>query len=254
MRLPLPSTLRQRRAVAFVLAMLFEVLFLLAFFAPFSPLARKSEPALTTISVLPETSTTASTRSPAKAENRPRKSPTPPPPLPPPVVPPLPSKPAWIEIDRKDLAAGDISKVPNRRGEGQTGLADRGTSMGPGEGPNGAPLYNAEWYVEPTAGELALYLPKGGPRPGSAMIMCQTAPRYRVENCRGLGENPPGSGLASALRQASWQFKVVPPRRGGEAIIGAWVRIRFDWIERKADRDERLDRRPTPGQMRDDEN
>lgn len=236
LRLPpmlVPKTPAQRRATAFVLALLFEILFLLAFFAPFSPFARKTTPALTTISVLPETSTTASTKTPPKAATKAEKTPPPRPVPPPPVVPPLPTKPAWVELSREELSKGDISKVPNRRGEGETGLADSGTSMGPGEGPNGAPLYNAEWYVEPTPGQLALYLPKGGPRPGSALIMCQTAPRYAVENCRSLGENPPGSGLASALRQAAWQFKVVPPRRGGEAIIGAWVKIRFDWVERK---------------------
>jgi hypothetical protein len=235
--LPHLHTPQRRRVVAFVLALAFEVLFLLAFFAPFSPLARKTTPAMTTIALLPEGTTSASTRSPPKAEKKAEKSPPPPlPAMPPPIVPPLPAKPAWIELSRKELAAGDISKVPNskaeRAGEGETGLADSGTAMGPGEGPNGAPLYNAEWYVEPKPSELALYLPAGGPKPGWALIMCQTAPAYRVENCRSLSESPPGSRLANALRQAAWQFKVRPPRRGGQALIGAWVKIRFDWIER----------------------
>lgn len=234
--LPYLQTPDRRRVVAFVLALAFEVLFLLAFFAPFSPLVRKTSPALTTIAILPESTTSSSTRSPEKAEKRAVKSPPPPRPAPPPpIVPPLPTKPAWVELSRNDLSAGDISKVPNRKaeraGEGETGLADSGTAMGPGEGPNGAPLYNAEWYVEPKPSELALYLPPGGPKPGWALIMCQTAPAYRVENCRSLSESPPGSRLANALRQAAWQFKVRPPRRGGQAIIGAWVKIRFDWIE-----------------------
>ena len=242
-RLPpmlVPKTPAQRRAAAFVLALLFELLFLLAFFAPFSPLARKTTPALTTIAILPEATTTASTKSPPKTETKAQKKPPPPrpilPPPPPPVVPPLLIKPAWVELSREDLTKGDIATVPNQRGaksgEGETGLADSGTSMGPGEGPNGAPLYNAEWYAEPTPGQLAFYLPQGGPKPGYALIMCQTAPNYRVENCRSLSESPPGSRLANALRQAAWQFKVRPPRRGGQAIIGAWVRIRFDWVER----------------------
>ncbi len=236
LRFPFPQSPTPRRAVAFILALLFEMVFLLAFLTPFSPFARKTSPALTTISIQPERTTSASTRSPPKAEKRAAKSPPPRPLPPPPIVPPLPTKPAWVELSRSDLAAGDISKVPNRKaersGEGETGLADSGTSMGPGEGPNGAPLYNAEWYVEPSNAELALYLPKGGPRPGWALIICQTAPAYRVENCRSLSESPPGSRLANALRQAAWQFKVRPPRRGGQPMIGAWVRIRFDWIER----------------------
>jgi hypothetical protein len=239
----LPRT--RSRAAAFVLALILEALFLLAFFAPFSPLVRKTTPAMTTISVLPESTAAASTQSPAKAEKKAVKTPPSPRPVPPPIVPPLPSKPPWVELSRKELAEGDIAKTPNRRGErsgeGETGLADSGTAMGPGEGPNGAPLYNAEWYVEPTPGELALYLPRGGPQPGWALIMCQTAPAYRVENCRSLSESPPGSRLANALRQAAWQFKVRPPRRGGQALIGAWVRIRFDWVERgeRPDRPER---------------
>jgi protein TonB len=234
--LPYLQTPDRRRILAFVLALAFEVLFLLAFFVPFSPLVRKTSPALKVIAILPESTTSSSTRSPEKAEKRAVKSPPPPRPAPPPIIPPLPTKSAWVELTPKDLSAGDISKVPNRKaeraGEGETGLADSGTAMGPGEGPNGAPLYNAEWYVEPKPSELALYLPPGGPKPGWALIMCQTAPAYRVENCRSLSESPPGSRLANALRQAAWQFKVRPPRRGGQPLIGAWVKIRFDWIER----------------------
>ena len=166
----------------------------------------------------------------AKAKSAAKASPEKPPP-PRPVDPAKPAPP-YVQITREDFAAGDISKLPSRKGEGETGTQTAGGAYGPGEGPNGAPLYTAEWYREPTPGELALYLKKDVPPNSSAMIMCQTAPDYRVENCRGLGESPPGSGLASALRQAAWQFKLRPPRRGSEALIGVCVRIRFDWVAR----------------------
>ncbi len=237
MRLPaLPASPGRRRALAFVLALLFEILFLLAFFTPFSPFVRKTTPALDTITLQPPAQESASTRAPSKAKATTTDTARPPPTLPPPPVPQVKAPPAFVELTREDFAAGDIAKVPSQTkaggGEGDRGTASAGSSYGPGEGPNGAPLYNAEWYVEPTPGQLALYLPSGGPRPGWALIMCRTAPDYRVEDCRGLSESPPGSRLMSALRQAAWQFKVRPPRRGGQPIIGAWVRIRFDWIER----------------------
>lgn len=131
----------------------------------------------------------------------------------------------------------DLGTVPRRgTGEGSADGAGKGDSVaayGPGEGPGGERLYNADWQREPRDAELAGYIHTAVP-PGSwAMIACRTIPDNQVENCRELVEAPPGSGTARALRQAAWQFRILPPRVGGRKLIGAWVRICFDlaWDE-----------------------
>lgn len=151
---------------------------------------------------------------------------TPPPPLP------------MLIVTRDVFAASDIAKIPSHRGEQAaasgaaegTGAGDS-SSDGPGEGPGGERLYNAEWYRKPTNAELAYYLPAGNSQPGWGMIACQTIEKYHVDNCRELGDSPPGSGLARAVRQAAWQFLVRPPRIGGRPVVGAWVRIRIDYTQ-----------------------
>jgi len=56
-----------------------------------------------------------------------------------------------------------------------------------------------------------------------------------VENCQIIGENPRGTGLAKALRLASWQFLVKPPRINNKPQLGVWVRIHFDFGSASAD-------------------
>ncbi len=224
------SSLR-RRAPALLLTLLIEVLLLLALLVPFSaPLFKRTQSAMITIPITPLPKQVS--RAKAVVKVRQAGGAAPPKQAQPPVPHPPPVPTTYVEVTKKDFDAGDISKLSTTHSEGSGGTG-HAAAYGPGEGPGGAPLYNAEWYVEPTPGELALYLPHDRPHPGWALIMCKTLPAYHVDDCRSLGESPPGSGLASALRQAAWQFKVIPPRIGGKPIIGAWVRIRFDWYERK---------------------
>ena len=153
------------------------------------------------------------------------------PPLPTPSESPLPAL-NLIPLTREQLAAADIGRMPRRGPRAGPPAASDGAadSASAGDGPGGAHLYAAEWVREPTSAEMATYIPRGANAPGAwAMIACRTIERFHVEDCREMAESPPGSGLARGLRQAAWQFLVRPPRVGGKAMIGSWVRIRFDF-------------------------
>ena len=143
----------------------------------------------------------------------------------------LPAKPTiqqphespWLEMSHDEMAAGDIGKLPKAaRGSGG---AD---SEAVGRAPNGEVLYAAEWARHPTDAELGGYLPHDAPD-GYGLIACRTAAENRVEDCIELDQYPHGSHLASAVRQAAWQFRVRPPRKNGRALIGSWVQIRIDY-------------------------
>lgn len=190
---------------------------------------------LTTFDVRPKAET--DTRSAAKAASR--ATPTPRPANPPPVTAPPPTPavfPDMIILSSRDFAAADIGRIQRSpRGGGTDGAAataDSGSGDSAiGAGPDGQPMYNAAWYREPTRAEMATYMPKQRVIGESwGLIICKTGQRYRVEDCRELGEAP-GSGMAGAMRQAAWQFLVRPPSVGGKPLIGAWVRIRFDMVE-----------------------
>lgn len=165
-----------------------------------------------------------------RAVARPKRASTPI--KPPPIPPPLASKLNMLVLSHEDFAAADISRLPSHPADAaagdSSGQADSASASGPGEGPHGERLYNAEWYREPSHAELATYLPAGrGEDADWGMIACRTIERYHVDDCEELGESPSGSGLARALREAAWQFLVRPPRVGGRTMVGAWVRIKF---------------------------
>lgn len=241
---PLPNRRRVslgRRATSFLLALALEILVVIGLLtlAPHQPAPPKqSEPK--TFTMAPTTDNQAAPKPAPRAVAKVKhaaggSSPAPktvaatrmPVPVPPPVNP-------WLN-DKELFDAGDISKIPSHSGNNSPGTGtdgtgkDSGSAYGPGEGPGGQQLYDAEWYVEPTDAQLAYYLP-AQVAPGSwAMIACKTIENYHVDSCRQLGESPVGSGLSRAMRLAAWQFRVRPPRIGGHAVMGAWVRIRIDF-------------------------
>ncbi len=158
--------------------------------------------------------------------------------IPPPIVPTtntmqLPE--GFIQLSRADMNSSDIGRMRSAAPAGSgTGTAGGGGGSGDGEGPGGAHLYKAEWYREPTRAEIDGYLPKNRDPGDWGVVMCRTAEKFRVEDCRERAESPPGSGVARMLRQASWQFLVRPPREDGRPLIGVWVTIRFDFIKSRA--------------------
>lgn len=234
----------RRRGVSLVLSLALVGLIVLALSRlGILPLSRPEPSEPSTFSLSPEAgprpveATKAERRAAAPPAAEPKHveppKPKPPDPVPPPPVPPRPVPlpiPGMIILDRDQYARSDIGRIRNDAGEGKDAAAggDSVAAYGPGAGPGGERLYEAEWYREPSNAELAGYLPPEGAPPGSwAVIACRTAERYAVENCRSLGESPVGSGLARAMRQAAWQFRVRPPRLGGRPLVGAWVRIRI---------------------------
>lgn len=233
---------RPRRAAAFLLAVAIEVLLLLLFFTlNFRDRERPEFEGgrLTTFDISAESEQDRSS-TPQREETEQTvqvRPPRPAPPIPAPKV-ELPERPLdMIEVTREVYQASDISKLGSNA-PGYVRSAERGAASGrsPGDSqrvgtaPDGQPLYAAEWHREPTDTELAAYLPRTMPDGGGwGLIACKTASQYRVIDCVELGQAPAGSHLAGAVRQAAWQFKVRPPRVGGKALVGEWVRIRISY-------------------------
>ena len=131
-----------------------------------------------------------------------------------------------IPMTKEEMAAADISRMP--KADVGSGTRGAGSSEAVGRGPNGEVLYAAEWARRPTDAELRGYLPPNAPD-GYGLIACRTLPQNRVDDCVELGQSPRGSHLASAVRQAAWQFRVRPPRKNGKELIGEWVQIQITY-------------------------
>lgn len=249
-RLPTPT---RRRLIALALAILVELLLLIVLLTlNAGPGDRRHGRGALSFTLIPLTAdANGGGAKPAKKPPPPKRPPPsrshvdappitppllpPPRPVPPPAAPKDPF-PDLVRIDRATLAAADIAKLPTQkveRGSGADSSDDSTLASGPGKGPGGEPLYNAEWVREPTPAELAFYVPHIQ-QDGWALIACKTAPGDRVENCVLLGESPAGSGLSRGFREAAWQFRIYPPRVGGKKLIGAWVRIFYQLTVKQA--------------------
>lgn len=243
----------RRRTASVFLAIAIHVLLLLLLLrlAPPMPAPVAPAPKGITLDLLPDTKaeTDRSEREAKEKQEKKRPAPAPAPrtpKLPKPVVqvpgPPAPSgSDIWskvVPLTKQELAAVDtaVTRPSESTEEAQEGGGRSGersaSSAVVGTGPNGQPLYAAQWYRPPTSAQLAPYLPPGMRSIGWGMIICQTIEDYRVDNCQELDQSPAGSGLAGAVRQAAWQFRVIPPRIRGRALVGSWVRIRIEYTER----------------------
>lgn len=188
----------------------------------------KKAPGSIVFDLSPEAATSAA-KQPRETprKERPQERRPPPPPSHAPVEPPAVPKVDWLEMTKEEYAAADIGKLPKFvNGPGAGKVAD---SEEVGRGPRGEILYAAEWARKPTDAELSGYLPPNAPD-GWGLIACRTIPGNRVDDCVELGNSPRGSRLASAVRQAAWQFRVRPPRKNGRELVGEWVQIRIDYV------------------------
>lgn len=155
---------------------------------------------------------------------------------PPPPVPATPSNDVWskvIPMTGREFARAAITPGTRSIGEG-AGRSDAAGDSGDGDADTdaggGERLYAADWYRRPTHAELSTYLPRNA-RPGWGEVACRTIPNNQVTDCREIGQSVRGSGLAGAVRQAAWQFRILPPRVGGKPLIGSWVRIRITYTD-----------------------
>ena len=228
-----------RRATGIVIAFALEALLLLALLT----LGRTEPPAaktdVTTIDLINAEPDAAPVRSPEPAPQPDAPQQPRPPELPKPEIKPEVILPPVVPapIRQPPLAEPPAPPAPQpARPKGKFG-PPAPTSSGDservsGSGPNGEPLYAARWYREPYDSELSGYLSTAR-GPGWGLVACRTVADFRVDDCIGLDEYPTGSNITRAVLAAAWQFRVRPPRLGGQSQVGAWVRIRIDYGTRR---------------------
>ena len=230
---PYEATPLQRRASGLALAIAVNLGLLLVLWGlgKFAPVAEKPSHSVL-IDLMPESRSAASEQKQRAGPKTAQRSQPQPLRKPPPIilptkptiaVPPPAQKPVEIlQLSKDEMAAGDISNLP------KTGASGEGDSEVVGHGPNGEVLYAAEWARHPTDAELGGYLPHNAPD-GYGIVACKTVAGDRVEDCIELDQEPHGSHLAAAVRQAAWQFRIRPPRKNGIPLVGSWVSIRIDY-------------------------
>jgi protein TonB len=233
------------RATGLVIAVLLEALLLLALLTlgREPPLGAPKADTLTVIQL--SDAQPAASLAPRHAQEEAQRPDAPQPQPPPPEVHKTEVEPAvtipLIQVSPQPMAESDISKPPSppapaRRkstyGPPSPGPSSDDSERVPGSGPNGEPLYAARWYREPYDDELRGYL-STAQGPGWGLIACKTVADFRVDDCIGLGEYPQGSHIMRSVLAAAWQFRVRPPRLGGQSQVGSWVRIRIDYTSNR---------------------
>lgn len=233
----------RRRATSLAITILVHLLLLLMLIRlapPFARMADNGHQLLTFNTAPDEQEQTTQTRTASKTHQTKTTTPPPTPSVPPPKI-ELPNKAApWVLTP--GLEKFDVRQVPQTQRPSPSpsdasasdeagGNSDSDKPVAYGSG--GQPLYAAQWYREPTDAELGYYAKQARQGAGFAEIACQTVARYHVDHCEEVGESP-GSGLGRAMRDAAWQFLVIPPRVGGTMKVGTWVLIHITFTERKA--------------------
>ncbi len=235
-----------RRALGLGLTLLIEALLLLVLLTlspGIEPEVEEDRAAMTTISIRDASPEAAEPDRPepeqqAQARPDPRRpepeQPRPAQPVQPPAT-PAPVPPAMVPMEWQlrspnPLRMREPPAAPARPVYGP--VDNRSTMMRDtervGTAPNGEPLYAAAWYREPEDAMMRAYL-SGARGPGYGLIACRTVEDFRVEDCVGLEEYPTGSNIMRSALAAAWEFRVRPPRRGGQVLVGSWVRIRISY-------------------------
>jgi len=230
----------RRRVVSILLTLLAHALLLLLLIKLAPPQFGSAKPGnkLMTFSVAPEEQEAAAHTKTVSKTHQTVSPTTPAPSIPPPKIKLPPIAAPWVltpGLEKFDVR--QVPPTPQPAEQSDASASDDSNGSGNSDRPvafgkEGQPLYDAAWYREPTDAELGGYTKYARPGPGWGMIACQTVARYHVDNCEEIGETL-GSGYARAVREAAWQFLVLPPRVGGHMMVGAWVRIRIDYTERK---------------------